>query len=150
VRLVHIAQSDDPGSRDLSQPGNELVPSSAHTSNGCGRAESHHRAPDRVTGSHGFGRRFVTDYDSRQPKRQPGRHRILQEVSARCLSHIACRSFFAMRIQLLGPVQFDVSTLNGSSPELAVMPSTGNFRAFAFRIHPRLSVKNPSLSSNNA
>ena len=87
-RPVHVAQSNDSCARDLSQPGNELVPPPAHTSDRFGSAESYQGQTDRIVGSCSFGLILAAGHPFRQTKSQPSRHRTLQEVSAGRLFHM--------------------------------------------------------------
>ena len=87
VRLVRVAERDDPGAVDLPEPADELVTTPAHATDRRGRPQPDDRHADRLIGADrpGLGAR----HQPRHPQRQAGRHRASQKAPARDRFHIA-------------------------------------------------------------
>src|SRR4051794_39629421 len=80
VRLVHVAERDDPGTVDLPEPADELVTTPANATDRGGRPQPYDRHPDRLIGADRPG--LSARHQPRHSQRQTGRHRAFQKTPA--------------------------------------------------------------------
>src|SRR4051794_12609674 len=80
VRLVRVAERDDPGTGDLPEPADELGPPPPPPPARGGRPHPYARHTDRLIGAARAGP--GAPYQPRHSQRQTGRHRASQKASA--------------------------------------------------------------------